>query len=229
MSVRSRARGMALIEVLVATAILGMMVASVWTSFSVTVRGIERTEVVQQRYAGVRLALSRMSSELSMAYLSFNRPNDESRHFTLFEGRNDFEADNLTFSSFAHLRMRKDANESDQTLIQYFIAPDAEGKGMHLYRRESRRLAGDLPEDLGNFVPAYVLCEDVATLDFKFWDFKEEEWRDDWSTISNDAQPDRLPERVMIRLGIRDEDGEVEHFFAQTELFLQEKIDLGRG
>ncbi|TPV93377.1 MAG: hypothetical protein B7733_20745 [Myxococcales bacterium FL481] len=222
-------RGMALMEVLVATAILGMMVASIWSSFSVTVRGMERTEVVQQRYAGVRLALSRMTSELAMAYLSFNRPADENRAFTLLEGRNDFESDMVTFSSFAHLRIRKDSNESDQTVIQYFLSPSADGSEQHLFRRESRRLAGDRPEDLGDFVPAYILCENVASLNVKYWDVKEEEWRDDWSTLSNDAQPDRLPKRIMIDLGIRDEDGEIEHFFAQTELFLQEKIDLARG
>ncbi|MEE9386280.1 MAG: prepilin-type N-terminal cleavage/methylation domain-containing protein [Nannocystaceae bacterium] len=224
-----RARGLALIEVLVAMAILSMMVFSVWSTFSSTLSGMERSEKIQLRYSMVRTALSRMTAELGMAYLSFNRPPDEAKHFTLFEGRNEFDADTLTFSSFTHLRLRKDAKESDQTVIQYFLGPDRDGEGVHLYRREARRLTGDLPEHLGEYVAAYILCEHVEFLDFKYWDVKEEAWRDDWSTVSNDAQPDRLPTRVMIRLGIRDGDEEIEIYSAQTQLFLQEKVDLGRG
>jgi hypothetical protein len=40
----------------------------------------------------VRNSLSRMAAELSMTYLSFNRPADEERHFTLFDGRDQFTA-----------------------------------------------------------------------------------------------------------------------------------------
>ena len=145
----ARMRGMTLIEVMISLAVLGMMLVSVWSGCQGTVRGMEITESIQTRYSIVRSGLARMEAELTMAYLSFNRPAWDARHYTMFEGRDGFDADSLTFSTFAHLRVRKDTNESDQTIIQYFVEQDPEDRSRtHLYRRETRRLTGDLPEDL---------------------------------------------------------------------------------
>lgn len=225
----SRSKGMTMIEVMVAMAILTMMMLGVWRSFSATVIASEMTGDIQERYSTVRNAMDRMAAELSTAYLSFNRNPAELRHFTLFEGRRDTDGDSVTFSSFGHLRIRKDANESDQTVIQYFLARDPEdGTRTHLYRREAKRLTGDLPEDLRRFAPAYVLCEDVESLEFEYWDQSREDWLPEWRTTVTEGQPDRLPPRVRIRLGIMNEDREVQYFVTQTILPMQEKIDLGK-
>ncbi len=229
MRARRTTLGMTMIEVLVAMAIVTMMMLGVWRSFSITVTSGEITEDIQVRYSTVRNAMNRMSSELSTAYLSFNRNPAELRHFTLFEGRSESEGDSVTFSSFAHLRIRRDANESDQTVIQYFLAQDPdEPNRTHLYRRETKRLTGDQPEDLRRFAPAYVLCEDVESLEFEYWDPAREEWADEWRTMVSEGQPDRLPPRVKIKLGIMNDDREVQYFVTQTILPMQEKIDLGK-
>ncbi len=226
---RLRQLGVTIVEVLVALAILAMMVVAVYSSFNGTITGMERAEHMQERYMMVRNALNTMSNDLSMAYLSFNRPQDETRHFTLFEGRNNFDADSVTFSTFSHLRIRKDVNESDQALVQYLIEDDPDDSSRkHLYRRESRRLTGDLPEKLGDYFPAYVLCEDVASLELEYWDVQKEEWIEEWQTMVNDAQPDRLPQRVKIKLGIIDHAGDVSYYETQVAIPMQEKIDLSR-
>ncbi len=226
-STRGR-RGLTLIEVMISLAVLSMLMVSVWSSFKGTIRAMDTFEVIQERYAIVRNGMLRLEAELSMTYLSFNRPLGDPAHYTLFEGRDSFESDSLTFSAFAHLRVRKDANESDQAVIQYFIEKDPEdGDRTHLYRRESRRLTGDQPEDLERFFPAYVVIEDVVAFDVKYWNNKEFEWEDEWRTTAIDMQPDRLPERVKIRIGIQDDD-EVVYFTSQVPLLMQEKIDLGK-
>ena len=43
----------------------------------------------------------------------------------------------------------------------------------------------------------------------------------------NSDQPDRLPTRVWIKLGVR-EGEEIVTYHVQTALVMQEKIDLGR-
>jgi general secretion pathway protein J len=226
---RTRQRGMTMVEVVIAMAILAMMTVSVWSSFSATVKATEVVGDVQARYNGVRSAMNRMASEISMAYLSFNRPPGEVKHYTLFEGRADFDKDNLTFSNFAHLRMRMHANESDQSVIQYFVADDPEDSNrQHLYRRETRRLMGDLPEELENFEAAYVLLEDVKKLQFEYYDVTNDEWLEEWQTTVSGAQPDRLPQRVKITLVIEDDEGEEELYTTQTILFMQEKIDFSK-
>lgn len=224
-----RDRGMTMIEVLVAMAIVTMMMLAVWRSFSATVTATEMTVDIQERYSTVRNAMDRMAAELTTAYLSFNRNPAETRHYTLFEGRSEGEGDSVTFSSFAHLRIRRDANESDQAVIQYFLEQDPKDTSRtHLYRRETKRLTGDLPEDLRRYAPAYVLCEDVESLEFQYWDPTREEWLDEWRTTVSEGQPDRLPPRVRIKMGIKNDDREVQYFVTQTVLPMQEKIDLGK-
>lgn len=224
-----RSLGMTMIEVLVAMAIVTIMMLAVWRSFSATVTATEMTVDIQERYSTVRNAMDRMAAELATAYLSFNRNPAETRHFTLFEGRSDGQGDSVTFSSFAHLRIRRDANESDQTVIQYFLEQDPEDNTRtHLYRRETKRLTGDLAEDLRRYAPAYVLCEDVESLEFEYWDTTREEWLDEWRTTVAEGQPDRLPPRVRIKLGIMNDDREVQYFVTQTILPMQEKIDLAK-
>ena len=230
MRTRTRARGLTLIEILVAITVMTMMTLSVWTSFRSTAQSMKYAEQLQVRYAIIRNSLSRIGGELSMSYLTFNRPADEERHMTLFDGRDQFNRDSITFSAFAHLRTRKDANEGDQSVIQYFVERDVnDSSRTHLYRRESRRLTGDTPEQMQQYFPAYVFCEDVKTFDLKYWDIKKNEWVDEWRTVKKDMHPDRLPERVKVTLGIMDPNNEREvKYTVQTLLFMQESLDFSK-
>lgn len=230
MRTRARARGLTLIEILVAITVMTMMTLSVWTSFRSTAQSMKYAEQLQVRYSIIRNSLSRIAGELSMSYLTFNRPADEERHMTLFDGRDQFNRDSITFSAFAHLRTRKDANEGDQSVIQYFVERDVnDSSRTHLYRRESRRLTGDTPEQMQQYFPAYVFCEDVKTFDVKYWDIKKNEWVDEWRTVKKDMHPDRLPERVKVTLGIMDPSNEREvKYTVQTLLFMQESLDFSK-
>jgi len=220
---------MTLIEVMISLAVLGMMVVSVWSSFHGTVRGMETSEEIQTRYSIIRNGLARLTSELSMTYLSYNRPPDDPNHYTYFEGRNEFGTDSLTFSAFAHLRMRQDSNESDQSIIQYFVQDDPEDSSRsHLYRRETRRLVGLKPEDLEEYFPAYVVIEDVTEFDVKYWEERQKEWIEEWRTTAVDMQPDRLPRWVKIKVVVNDGTGDPLEFHTQAALTMQERFDLGK-
>jgi general secretion pathway protein J len=228
MNTRRRQLGMTLIEIMISLSVLSMIVVSVWSSFRGTLDGMAATETVQLRYSIVRNGLVRMQSEIEMAYLSFNRPLDDVRHYTLFDIADSGKQDDLTFSSFAHLRVRKDANESDETVLQYFVEKDPEDpQRMHLYRRESRRLTGDRADQLDEYFPAYVLIEDVVEFNVEAWDDRQREWLDAWRTTKNDMQPDRLPARVRINVKVRDGEDLVP-FTIQAVPVMQEKIDLGK-
>jgi general secretion pathway protein J len=218
-----------MVEVLVSMAIMSMIVVSVWGSVNTTMKGMQINEEVQLRYSIVRNGLARITSELSMAYLSFNRPLSDTRHYTMFEGRDGFDKDEVTFSVFAHLRVRKDADESDQSVVQYFVADDPEDSTRkHLYRRESRRLTGDLPEDLEQYYPAYIVIEDVKEFNLQYWDERAEDWIDEWRTTKSDMHPGRLPQRIKIKLVVLDHEEEVE-FGAQAVTMIPERIDLAQG
>jgi general secretion pathway protein J len=223
-----RSLGLTLIEVMISMAVMSMIVMSVWSSFRGTLDGMKLTEDVQLRYSIVRNGLVRMQSEIEMSYLSFNRPLDDIRHYTLFDVADSGKRDDLTFSSFAHLRVRKDANESDQTVLQYFVEKDPEDSTRtHLYRRETRRLTGDRADQFDEYFPAYVLIEDVEEFNVESWDERQREWLDEWRTTKNDMQPDRLPTRVRVTIVVRDGEDLVK-FTMQSVIPMQEKIDLGK-
>ncbi len=229
MTCSGRQRGITLIEVMISLAVMAMIVVGVWSSFRGTIDGMAATEAVQLRYSIIRNGVSRIESELTMTYLSRNRPADDVRQYTLFDGIDGNKTDDLTFSSFSHLRVRKDANESDQSVVQYFVDKDPEDSTRsHLYRRESRRLSGDKADQLDEYFPAYVLIEDVVEFDLQYWDERQREWLDTWRTTRNDMQPDRLPERVKMKILVRDGDVMVP-VIAQVALPMQETIDLGQA
>jgi general secretion pathway protein J len=198
-----RARGFTLIEVLVSVAILAGMTTLIWGSFSMTANAKRRVEEIEQRYHQIRLGMNRMSREISMAFLSKNDTPGTVNPRTMFIGQHNSRNDDLSFSSLAHVVLRENSKECDQSVIRYYAAPDPDSRSRtHLMRRESRRLGGQRPGEEG---PAYVMIENIDGLHFQYFDETANEWKESWSTTSADGQPDRLPSKVRIALTVRDE------------------------
>jgi general secretion pathway protein J len=204
MSIRPRdTSGFTLIELMLSVALVAGIGVLVWGSFSLASRGKASADRIIDRYGQVRLALNRMARELTMAYLSKNDQFGTDNPRTFFSAEERGRSQMLTFSALAHVRLREDAKECDQSIIRYFVELDPEARGqLNLMRRESRRLGDERPGEEG---PAYVMLEDIEELQFEFYDKVAEEWRDNWNTRSADGQPDRLPDRVRILLTIKDE------------------------
>jgi general secretion pathway protein J len=201
---------MTLIEIMVAIGILGVMTTLIWTSFAQSLKTQSVVRATEERYHMIRLAFSRMTRELSMAFLSQHRaplenPQDPR---TFFRGEDRGSEDRLSFTTLAHRRLYRNADESEQTIITYYVAPDPEQKQRkHLWRKETRRLAyADRPAPEA---PAYVICEDVTRFELSFRDARTQQWLDYWNTVQGDGQPDRLPDQVRIVLGFIDGGREV--------------------
>src|SRR5262245_54753524 len=119
-----RARGFTLIEVMVAVSILALVSVLVWSSFRTTTNAKERIEAGGARYHTVRLALERLSREISMAYLSQNEDTNQQDRRTFFVGKRHGDLDELRFSMFGHQRLYGDANEADTSQVVWFGARD---------------------------------------------------------------------------------------------------------
>lgn len=214
--------GFTLIEILVATALLASMTAIVWGSFSLTIRSKRSGEEMAQRYRQVRLAMTRMSREISMAFLSKNDKFATDNPRTMFVGEERGRDHELTFSAFSHMRLKENAKESDQTLIRYFVTSSGRDRSqLDLMRRESKRLGLERPGEEG---PAYAMLEDVLGFEIEYYDAPAEEWRERWNTRSADGQPDRLPSKVRISLTIKDERGERVTFRTATRTQLKDPL-----
>jgi len=219
---RRARRGFTLVEVMLATTLLAMMASLVWASFSLTVSSRRKAAEISERYHQARLALTRMTREISMAFLSKNDEAGAVVPRTLFVAERESDIDELTFTSLSHVRLQEDAKESDQTTLRYFAAPDREDSSLtNLMRRASRRIGGEKPGEEG---PAYIMLERVVELHYEFFDPVADDWREEWNTRSADGQPDRLPTKVRIELTILDHRDEPLTLRTATRVFLQDPL-----
>jgi general secretion pathway protein J len=214
-------------EVLVSIAIIAGMMTLLWGSFSLTVDAKRRVETIEERYHQIRLAMTRMTREISMAYLSKNDVAGAINPRTQFVGQRNSSTDELLFSALAHVRLAENAKECDQSLVRYYAAPDPDDRSVtNLMRRETRRLGVERPGEDG---PAYIMLEDIEELHFEYFDEQQNEWRETWSTISADGQPDRLPTKVRIALTMRDEAGREVTYRTATRVYMRDPLWFSSG
>ncbi|NOY92961.1 MAG: general secretion pathway protein GspJ [Deltaproteobacteria bacterium] len=202
---RRRIEGITLMEAMIAITILTMVTTLVWGGFSQTARNKARVEADLGRMQEVRITLNRMVRELGQAYVSAQRnPNTILRTtVTAFIGLDHGDRDRIDFTSFSHRRLRRDAHESDQCELSYFVAddPDPDNRGQRvLARREQNRIDDD-PQRGGH---VQILAHDVVGFELEYLDPASGEWLRSWDTTQAAQQPNRLPSQVKILLTMRD-------------------------
>ena len=218
------ARGFTLIEVLVAVSILCIVVGLTWGSFQQTFKAKATIETNAVRYHSVRIALERLSRELTMAYLSQNEDPTQPDRRTYFIAKRKGDIDELRFSMMGHQRLYADADESDTSQVAYYGARDRDTGKLNLVRRETRRLSTVKIEAASG--RADILCDDVVRLKLDYYDGRDKQWREEWATTSADGQTDRVPSKVKITLTVHDERGNEVPFTTSVRLPMQEPLNL---
>ncbi|MCB9506091.1 MAG: prepilin-type N-terminal cleavage/methylation domain-containing protein [Myxococcales bacterium] len=221
-------RGMTLIEVMLAVAILATLMALTSGLIAASFRYRRSTLDKFDRYREVQQAMERMSREIGAAFVTNvgqEATNDrhEITYQTIFEGHDD----ELNFTAFAHLRTRTDELASEQCEISYRIeTQDGEDGKSHrnLVRREDAPI--DANPDEGGVM--YALLRDVESVEFEYWDptreIADEAWVAQWDAI-NDHEG-HLPARVKITIQIKhplNERVELE-FSTQAQVMLQDPL-----
>jgi general secretion pathway protein J len=190
-----------LIEVMVAMAIVAMVGTLMYTGFVQTARNKRRIENEVDRHHEIRMGLERMARELSMAYVSAQQNRNEALQVvrTLFKATQSGASSRIDFTSFSHQRLYRDAHESDQNEISFYVDdhPDDPSQKV-LVRREQNRIDDD-PEDGGT---AQILIENVEQLELSFLDPMSAEWTELWDTTQAAMQFNRLPTQVRIVLTV---------------------------
>jgi general secretion pathway protein J len=216
--VTSPARGFTLLEVMIAvaiTAVIGTMAAGVYQQID-HAASVARSQ--GERYAGARLALTRMSREISMAFLSehYDRARYRDRP-TLFKGGRD----QLLFTTMSHVRLVQDAKESDQAVVEYLVERDPESGQDALFRREKVRL-DDEPDRGGR---KDLVATHVKGLSLQYWDLKRKEWVREWSTRTPEKL-NELPTRVRVELEVVLADGRTEKFTTQARVAITAPLEF---
>ncbi len=219
-----RKTGLTLVELLIAISITSMMMTLVYGAFSRTFDSREFVVKSQERYHTVRSALERMTREISSAFVydcrEVDTPTGEDRYQTPFKVEREGSVTRMLFSSFSHLRLFRNAHESDQNVLAYYGESDPENSSQtNLIRREKVRIDGE-PEEGGR---ALLLCPDVQEVKIECWDETKEDWVEEWD-CSQIEHLNRLPRMVRVSLTFLNEYEEEMMLSAIARIFVQKPL-----
>lgn len=213
----TRARGFTLMEVMIAVGITATMAMMTVGSLRTIDRASEAARLQDERYAAARVALGRLTRELSMAFLSDNYDANRFREPpTLFVGRED----ELLFSTMSHVRLYANAKESDQVIVAYELDSDPDHPGESaLFRREKPRL-DDEPDRGGR---RDLVADHVTSLSIQYWDPRRKDWVREWTTRSPEHAKE-LPPRVRLTLEMTLADKRTEKFVTEARIELRRPL-----
>ncbi len=222
-----RARGMTLLEVVVAIGILAMVATLIHGVIDSLSRGKKGEGMRAERVHEGREAVARILRDMSSAYLSLHVPSIQAlmTERTAFVGKNSTPFDRVDFTAFAHQRTERDAHESDQAEVGYFVVADPDvPEKMDLVRREQTPI--DMDPLRGGVVN--VVAENVSEFHVRFLDPLTGQWVDSWDSMQISGQPNRLPLEVSVRLVLRGVgDGPSYEYAAKEFLAIQDPLSFG--
>jgi len=192
-----------LVEILIALAILAMIVASTFTIFRSSSSSWQKGQTRSERYHNARVAVGRISKEISQAVISENS-------LSRFIG----EKEEVSFISF--VSTAREVFELAE--IEYWLDRDQK----FLMRNEDVE-----PDyDFSTQEHSDILADNISELEFSYYDGLD--WKDAWdSDLAGADEEDAgqaetqgiLPKAVRIRIKVEDKKGkESEDFEVVTRL-----------
>lgn len=213
-----RAHGFTLIEIVIAVTITAFIGATMAIAFNGAVGAKDTVEATSERYRMLRAAMSRMTREISAAYISERY--DAKRYRDAFDRPTNFVGtrEKLMFTSLAHQRLYGDAKESDEMVVEYYVRSSTEKnvKGRtDLIRRERPQIE----ERMDRGGTEDVLFEDAKKIEFQYWNSERKQWDDEWDTRRTEKKS-ILPTRVRVVLTAIDETGKEARYTTQMRIAL---------
>jgi general secretion pathway protein J len=206
-------RGFTLLEILLAIFILSVVLTTIYTSYTGTLRLFSATRYDDDIYGMARSTMKRMVADLESICTY------EESFIFISEG-NEFNVEeftNLTFLTSAHLDFFDEGSAGIAMVRYYVVEEEGEGGGFVL-KRSDVLYRGDEEEEREGF--GFVLCDRLKSVKYKFYDGKGGEF-DAWSSSSALApEKDGAPALIAINLEfVNPEDSDRPYRF-RTEVFL---------
>lgn len=186
--------GFTLLEVLLAMTVLGVVMAMLSLSLSGSMRLVESTEQEEEILTMAQTAMRRITEDIASAFWTREEP---------FLGTRMLEAghraDRLDFCSLAHLVFNPDKQQPGPARIGYRLENDEEDRRKYrLVRSDEPLLPGrEVPERTAT-APAFVLAENLRSLQFTYFDRQGQEM-DNWQAEFDEQDPrgqEKLPAAV---------------------------------
>lgn len=192
--------GFTLVEILVAIFIFAIVLSSLYGSYSSSFRLIGATRSQAEVYQMARVAMERISEDLSATVSSRQQWDDtvagDVQSFVgLDENVDGRAADSLRFRSRAQLfRAGADVVPGGLSVISYAVHSAEDGGGLVLYRHAISALATDSGVDDRGF----ILCDHLAGVNFTYFD-ESGELYESWDSGS-ELFRGWFPARALVEL-----------------------------
>ena len=194
-------KGFTLLEILIAMFIFGVVLTTIFTSYTGTFRIIDETESQVDIYAMARTVLIRMQEDLESVYFKetgASKSEGSSLEPAIFLGENKEingkDADTLRFLSRAHLIFDEEDENPGVAEISYYVSENGVEDSLALYRSDRPELEEPQEEETGGL----ILCDGLFSVNITYHD-ADGEMHENWDS-SEDEFKHKLPAMVSILL-----------------------------
>jgi general secretion pathway protein J len=208
--------GFTLLEILIAIFILGVVLTTVYASYSSTLRVAHDVEYENGVYKMARISMDRMIKDLSSLQLSGDSFFLRAEKKVI--GNRDFGF--LVFWATAHLAFSENEVSGNPASISYFVKEDQGGRGFSLWRAD---VPGTKPSPGKNPDGGFVLCQNIESLSLKFYDAGGRE-TDHWdSSSASSEQKGKAPAAIKIEMNLVNVNDVEKPYKFMTKVFLPAK------
>jgi prepilin-type N-terminal cleavage/methylation domain-containing protein len=206
-------RGMTLIEVMIAIALIGVISTFTYMTISGASAVAEESSARSDLNAMGRGAMEIMRRELTASFISGNQTE---YYKTVFVGTDRDPVDEVYFVARAHEKRYAAKKEGDTAEYGYWSEPDIHGGSFRTIMHREAPIIDDDPETGGT---VHALCHNVRELQLRYYDAEKEEWVEEWDSEGSDYTG-RVPKAIEIRLELEDQEGRTASFFTRTRVLL---------
>jgi prepilin-type N-terminal cleavage/methylation domain-containing protein len=251
--------GFTLIEVLLAVMILATLTAITWVGVSSMFDTRDWMTERFERYQIMRVSMDRMAREFASSYLAGPEHGGEPIPGSEDQTQKDPEGgsasqlqarqepvqfgmigrdDEVSFTSFAHVRSIAGERASQHAEIEYFTDRVRDSRTGELVLSLMRREDTSLDDDITDGGTIYTMIPSIESVEFEYWDpgpveigtmeeMAQGRWQDSWDTTKSE-HAGRLPTRVRITVTLppQDELGGEETFIIQTQIATTEVLEF---
>lgn len=204
-----RISGFTLLEILVAMFIVGVVLSTIFTIFTSTIKNISHAESQAGIYQMGRVALLRIQEDLECCRVledDESLPDEKADSMPMnFSGSNetidDKDADTLSFMSTKHLSMDDENKNPGLARIIYYVKEVQENdqeQGLALYRVDIPEREQPPEEGTGGL----ILCEGLHSVNLVYYDSDGDEY-EAWDSSEEEFEG-KLPSMVSIQLNFID-------------------------
>lgn len=215
MKINTRSKGFTLVEILIAIFILGLVMATVYVSYSGILKTSHQLEEEGGIYKMARTSMDRMIKDLSSLQASSGSFDFRAEKKTL--SKREFYS--LSFWSASHLVFGENEGAGRPAAISYYVQEDEGGGSVSLWRSD---ISGAKPSSGKNTGDGFVICKNIDSWSLRFYNSKGEEL-ESWDSSSSAEQKGNVPAAVKIELALVNLNDPEKPYKFMTKVFLPVK------